>query len=277
MRSVQTLLCMVLVMFFIQTVTAQEGIDVVYMLNGDINKGKVTAINNETVGFVYSGETLAYTFKKSEINKIEFASGRTQVINEQPSKTTTLEAQLGAKGKLAVMPFTVVSNDESLNTTSMGEELQHYTIESIQKNTSGVTVLDPVTTNALLLKNGITKENIKSFMPAEIAKLIGVEFVVYGSGTINFKGTYSTGTNTTSYKDKEKSSDKDKKTSGRETNTNYNTTKTQYDTNVELIVYNDQGQDLYSVKRNAFGTSLDTYQGTVNYLVKRSPWGSKHK
>lgn len=44
-----------------------------------------------------------------------------------------------------------------------------------------VSFLDANTTNAILLKNNITKENIKSYTPAELAKLIGVDGLIMGT------------------------------------------------------------------------------------------------
>lgn len=59
----------------------------------------------------------------------------------------------------------------------MGEEVQHTTYDSFTKNTRGVEILDPMTTNALLLKNNLDANSIKTMLPQEVAKAIGVEFV----------------------------------------------------------------------------------------------------
>jgi hypothetical protein len=62
----------------INNLSAQDKNDVVFMLNGDKNEGKVVSVSGNTVKFKFHGEDLEYEFKKENINTIEFASGRTQ-------------------------------------------------------------------------------------------------------------------------------------------------------------------------------------------------------
>ncbi|MFC6860931.1 hypothetical protein [Zunongwangia atlantica] len=128
---------------------------------------------------------------------------------------------------------------------------------------------------SILLKNNLDPNSIKTMMPQKVAELLGVEFVVYGTANITFEGTRSYGSSSTTYKDK---TEKDKdKSSGKEFTSNSSSTVSNYDTAIELNIFSDTGSNLYSVSRNGFGNSLDTYDGTLNYLIKRSPWGSKNK
>ncbi|TRZ46105.1 hypothetical protein [Robertkochia solimangrovi] len=257
---------------------AQENVDKVYMLNGDVNEGTVKAIEASSITFIYKGETLEYTFEKAKISKIVFASGRTQVINEAAPAAATTTAPMGdSRNKLAVIPYVMISNEGSLTTREMSEDIQHTTVNSFKENTRGILIMDPMTTNALLLRNNLNAETIKTKLPQEVAKLLGVEFVVYGTANINFEGTSTFGSTSTTYKDKEKKEDKEKKSSGKEFSSTSTSTLTKYDTTIEMNIFNDQGQNLYNVKRNGFGSSLDQYQSTINYLVKRCPWGTKNK
>lgn len=258
-------------------VSAQDAVDKVFMLNGEVNEGTVKGIEDNSITFIYSGETLEYSFEKSKINKIVFSSGRTQVINKTATVSAVPVAALNSSNKLAVIPFTIISNEQSLTTDAMAEEIQHTTINSFMENTNGLIVVDPMTTNALLLKNNLNANTIKTKLPQEVAKLLGVEFVVYGTANINYEGTSSYGSTSTTYKDKEEREDRDKKSSGKEFSSTSASTTENYDTTIEMIVYNDQGRTVHSVKRNGFGSSLDKYQATINYLVKRTPWGTKYK
>ncbi|MEO1415536.1 MAG: hypothetical protein AAFW00_09670 [Bacteroidota bacterium] len=52
--------------------------------------------------------------------------------------------------------------------------------KSVQKDLT-VTVQDIVTTNALLAKQGITRENIHAYTPQEVAKLLKVDGVIMGN------------------------------------------------------------------------------------------------
>ena len=116
------------------------------MLDGKVNEGTVKAIEDSSITFVYSGESLEYSLEKSKINKIVFGSGRKQVFNEAvPAATAVPMATADSRNKLAVVPFTMISNESSLTTDAMAEEVQHTTINSFMDNTREVTFLDPMT------------------------------------------------------------------------------------------------------------------------------------
>ena len=265
-------------LFCNESAKAQDAVDKVYMLDGKVNEGTVKAMEDNAITFVYTGESLEYSLEKSKINKIVFGSGRTQVINEAAAPVTAAAvASANSRTKLVVLPFTMISNESSLTTDAMGEEIQHTTINSFMVNTRGLTILDPMTTNALLLKNNLSANTIKAKLPQEVAKLLGVEFVVYGTANINYEGTMTFGSTSTTYKDKDKRGSKDREKSGKEFSSSRSSTSDNYDTTIELSIYNDQGQTVHSVIRNGFGSSLDKYQATINYVVKRTPWGDKHK
>jgi len=77
-KLVIIILCFIGLTFSIQ---AQDSVDKVYKLGGEVLKGKVTGIKPDVIEFVYQGEDLKYEIAKSEISKIQFASGREQVFN----------------------------------------------------------------------------------------------------------------------------------------------------------------------------------------------------
>jgi hypothetical protein len=70
---------------------------------------------------------------------------------------------------------------------------------------------------------------------------------------------------------------KDTKASGRATTSNSAITTTNYDTRVALNIYTDQGSTYYAKSRNAIGNSMDSYTGTLDYLIKRTPFGTKSR
>ena len=75
-----------LIFFLSFSVTAQDSADTVIMMDGKERKGKVTAINDSEITFIFTGETLEYKIKRAEVNKIIFASGRTQLISKKATK-----------------------------------------------------------------------------------------------------------------------------------------------------------------------------------------------
>lgn len=268
----------VLFFFNIITLSAQDKVDTVIMSNGEKRAGKITAVKEDVVKFIYKGETLEYEFNKSEINKIEFASGRTEIITKSnSSEAASTSTASNRKGQIAILPFEFITNDSALNPDAMAEQLQNDSYLSIKQNTNGLQLQDPITTNSLLAKNGISHSNIKSKTPKEMAILLGVENVVYGMANVTNKGTSSYGSGVSTYNGKETDKKDNKKASGTVYNSNNSTTTINYDTKIGLNFYNDQGTSLYSESRNSFGTSFDAYHATINYLIKRCPFGTKIK
>lgn len=267
----------------ITTVSAQNKIDTVIMLNGEKKEGKVVSVKDDAIKFTYKGETLEYELKKSEINAIVFASGRTEVVNKglESQSVSAPTSSTGRKGKIAILPFEFITNDHSLNANSMAEQLQAESYLSVKENTHGLELQDPITTNSLLAKNNITLANLKSNSPTEMAALLGVENVLYGIATVTNKGTSSYGSGVSTYNDKEVQNKEGRKettkSSGSAYNSNNATTTINYETKINLNIYNDKGANLYSESRNSFGTGFDAYHATINYLIKRCPFGSKAK
>jgi len=259
---------------------AQDKVDSVYMINGQKNQGKVTAITSDAIKFIHKGESLEYEFKKSDINKIEFSSGRIEIINNI-TNTPSLSSPMDRKGKIAVLPFEYITNDPSLNGEALAEQLQSDCYISLKENTSKLDYQDPITTNSILIKEGISHSKINTKSPKEMAVLLGVEYVIYGKANVTNKGTstYGSGISTYDGKETEKKEGRKEKTksSGTVYSSNNGTTVTNYGTKIDLSFYNDQGNSVYSESRNSFGTGLDAYHATLNYLIKRTPFGSKSK
>jgi hypothetical protein len=140
-------------------------------------------------------------------------------------------------------------------------------------------VQDPLTTNRLLAKGNIDLNNAADVDPEALALVLGVEYVVFGSVNVLNEGSLSAGGAATTYKDKEKQNrdknNRDTKASGVAVTGTSAVTTTKYDTKVELNIYTDQGSPYYSKSRNAFGSGADSYSGTLDYLIKRTPFGTK--
>ncbi|MUP46187.1 hypothetical protein E0K83_10580 [Gramella sp. BOM4] len=277
MRNLKVILG--IIFLFVASISqAQE--DIVHMLNGEEKKGKVTAVNPDAISFVYTGEELVYELKKQNIHKIDFASGRTEVINQiqNTGSNTAINSKNTAadrKNKIAVLPFTIVSNNAALTTEGMMEEVQNTTASSIRQNTSQVILQDPSETNAILYENNIGEAEATKMRPAELAQLLGVEFIVIGSAKIDYTGSNTYGSSSTRYKDKEDKDRRSSKSSGKENTFSSSSSTENYSTNIMLKIFNDQGRNIYDVDRTGIGTNLDKYESTISYLIKRSPWGDK--
>ncbi|MFB6456358.1 hypothetical protein ACE38W_13890 [Chitinophaga sp. Hz27] len=254
------------------TVSAQTRNDIIFKTNGEQLAGKVTAINDAEVKFRYAGETLDYTIKKSDIQKIKFASGREEVYNQPaivngaPAATTPDDgAPIGdPHNKVAILPFSF-TRDGVLQPDEVSQEVQNEVYNLLSKHAGVYQIMQPRLTVVMLNKAGINKNTFMNYTMDEICKKLGVEYILSGSITVNATSVSHTGTS--SYDEKGKNGDN--KSSG--SSTNYSTSKQNFKTRVDMKVYNDKGVSIYNQNRQAFWNEDDSYKDAVEYLLKRSP------
>lgn len=256
---------------------SQTKSDILVMQNGEKKTGKVVSVGDRSIKFVHSGETLEYEFKKDDINKIEFASGRVELISESSNKAMATEKPATAqpvstpeqrKNKIAVLPFEIVSNEAGLTTESMSKQVQAACINALRERGPIQTIQDPMVTNSILAKHDISAQNLAINTPQEWAELLGVEYVIMGTYSIENKGTTSSGSGYVTSDSKTKDEEKKKTTTYGSGTTS---TSTNYDTHVSLKIYNDAGNPVFSETRSpAFG-SIDSYNPALKHLMKRVP------
>lgn len=252
---------------------SQDKTDVIVMLNGEEKKGQVVAINENDITFIYSNETLKYEIKKSEISKIIFASGRTQEFSKQPSAVTAtpLSNASDRKGKMAVVPFLIITNMDSVDKDAISRQIQSDCSNIIKQESPMIDVIDVRIVNATLAKNNITVNDLQNMLPNELAELLGVEHVVLGSYEIENTGTRTTGSSVSTYKTKKD----DNRRKGTEVSSGSSTTTDTFNSKITIDIYNDKGSSIYSATRKPFVAGLDKYHSTISYLIKRAPFGSK--
>jgi len=250
--------------------------DVVVKLNGDQLNGDVLEVSDSSIRFTYTGEKLVYTIKKSEILKIQFASGRVETINAPAANVQAAAAvpenNEDRRNKVAILPFSFIKDGQPA-AQEVSDEIQNELFAMLGKHSGVYTVLSPRATNVKLNKAGITKANILNYTMAEICQVVGAEYVIDGMITQN--RTTQTNYANTSYNDKTKQNDNsdDKKTSGYASSSS--TSVQNYQTTMDMKIYNDKSDIIYNQNRKAFWNTGDAYKNTMEYLIKRSPLYSK--
>ena len=243
---------------------AQESFDKLTMLNGEEHVGQVVAIDEHNIEFVHKNESLHYTYAKADINKIQFASGRIEIINKaQAAAASGANVSLqDHHNKVAVLPFTYMSSDGA-HDDQMEKKVQSDCYTLMTKYASEFNLQDPITTNATLIKHNVNSSNIDGFTPAELCNILGVEYVVMGTVTVRY-------TSTTNYSGSSKTSEQknDKKRSY--TSTSSSSTDN-FQTQVDMKMYSDQGQNIYANAHTSFWMTEDAYTLTLQWLLKRSP------
>lgn len=262
----------------------EEKTDVILKINGDELSGKVSEIGDSDVKFTYQGEDLIYSIKKADILKITFASGRIEFFNKPPlssekkaeeapaSSNGTVQQPSGAgledhHNKVAILPFSFLKDNQDAG-AEMGYKVQDDVFNYLNKHAAGLTIIDPRTTNALLVKKGITKETIRGVTMDEICNILGVEYVVDGGITQNrvaqtTSGYGSANASTTYNNNKDKT-----KVSG----SNYSASYQYYSTHVSINVYTDKNDNIYNqTRRGLINTTDGSYDSPLEYLLKRCP------
>ncbi|ACU59548.1 hypothetical protein [Chitinophaga pinensis] len=251
--------------------------DVIVRSNGDILNGEVHEITDSTIRFTYSGEKLVYTIKKSDILKITFASGRTEAFNNMAPQASSTQsapapqpqaAMEDTRNKVAILPFSFVKDGQNL-AEEVSEEVQNECYAMLGKHAGVHTLMSPRATNVALNKAGINRSNIKNYSMSELCQILGVEYVI--DGMISQNRTTQTNYGTTSYSDKSK--DDDKKKSG--TASTYSTNVQNYQTVMDMKIYNEKSEIIYNQNRKAFWQTEDAYKNTLEYLIKRCPLYTK--
>jgi len=261
--------CLAVAVCSIIYLQAQQKFDTVYMKNSDVNVGSITAINDGSINFTYKGETLGYTFKKNDIVKIVFSSGRTENINN-PDAVHINKSTASHHNNVAVLPFAYINPNQETN-IEMGYKVQEECYTILSNKASALTIQDPSTTNALLGKAGVSFDNVRNFTLAELCDILGVEYVVKGTISANITSTTSTGS--ASYDAKTKDGTSKGSSTSKSTGNVYASGSTQdnFKTSVLMEIYTDEGKKIYGQDRTSFWTTVDAYKSTLQYLLKKCP------
>ena len=267
---------------------ADKKADVVFKANGDELKGNVVEITDDDIRFKYTGEQVVYTFKKTDIQKITFASGRTETYsnitstNSNPTApvqnavsatpvaipATTIEDR---RNKVAILPFSFLKDGQNLPQEA-GDEVQNQCFTLLSQHSGAYTVVSPRATNVILAKSGIDKSNIVKYTMAEICQMLGVEYVVDGIVNQHNTSQSSSGNKSYDFKKGDKKSNSDKMSGSSSYSTNVSQ---EYETFTTINIYNDKSENIYSQRRKALFSTVGAYKNTLGYLLKRSPLYAK--
>jgi hypothetical protein len=274
-------LLLILAMLFSINALAQtptnDKVDVILKLNGDEMKGKITKINDTDLTFIYSGETLEYTIKKADILKITHASGRVETINQPPLPSDIRKNdQVVMKGspvehhnRIAILPFHFLIENQP-GAEEIGLSAQQDTYGFLSQHSAGYTLLDPRTTNALLVKAGVTKDNITGFTMNDLCNILAVEYLIDGTVKQNksSQSSYSSDNASTNVK----RNGNDKVTKVNSYGSTFSNAEQRYDVSVSLSIYTDTNASIYNQSHKAFFSNTDGgYNSPLQYLLKRSP------
>ena len=249
--------------------------DVLYKTTGEALNGKVIRVTDTSVSFVYTGEAAEYVINRADIQKIVHASGRVETFgaasaapSRQPDPVSMTASPADHHNKIAILPFSFLIERQA-GAPEMGYQAQNDAYSFLIKHTAGYTILDTRSTNAVLLKAGVTRDKMMAYTMKEICDMLGVEYVL--DGTVTLTKGYQTSSSSSSADAKVKR-DGDQVKGVNASTYNYSDSAQRYETSVSLNIYMDNNASIYNQSHKAFLTSTDAdYKSPLEYLLKRSP------
>lgn len=239
--------------------------DTLMMMNGEVKHGKIVAMATDAVSFVHSGEALEYALKKGDIQKITFASGRTEVFTTPLANADNYPPVV--HNLIAVLPFKYRSVGEPLEQiNATKEKLQDDTYSYLSKRNGLYRFQDPQTTNALLIRRGIDENSIKAYTFDELCKILGTEYIVQGGLSRSTKESVSSAETKTINRDRDRDRERE-----RQNKASHTVVERDYQNEVSILIYNHQNEKVFDNHRTALLTEENSYKDALFYMLKRCP------
>lgn len=176
-----------------------------------------------------------------------------------------------AENKVAILPITYVGEGNDIKLDEMRYRLQNIAYDYLRSDAMELKFQDPAETNALLRKNGVNESNFREFTPKELAGILKVEYILTGMISQEFVGEATvTHTNRRDY-DRRHDNRRHYRNNNRRQTTGYSRTTQQLSTHIDLDIYNDKGENIFSKSRRSILSGVDAYKYGIQYLLKRSP------
>lgn len=176
-----------------------------------------------------------------------------------------------AENRVAILPINYIGDGNEVKMDEMRYRLQGLAHQFLRKEAVELKFQDPAETNAMLLKHGVTEQNIRQFLPAELADYLQVEYVLTGTVTEEFGSVITHHNNEVRRNTRANNYPYDRRVRVRETRTGSSTSTQSINTMIELNIYNDRGEKIFGRERKSLLSDAGTYKVGLHYLLKRSP------
>lgn len=183
--------------------------DIIMTTDGQILQVKVTKVTDNIISFNYPGESVTNEIQSTGVNKIVFASGRTQNFGgtvsdtaqvektPQPPASKTPEQQTSStfadymkpestittptftKNTMAIIPVKFMKDGTYDKMLSRDATDHIVTLTTQNTGTSGIQILGKEEAIQKLLTAGINYEKLRSSSPQELRKVLGTEYLLY--------------------------------------------------------------------------------------------------
>ncbi|HSI69270.1 MAG TPA: hypothetical protein VK941_03490 [Gillisia sp.] len=189
-------LIFILSFFFCANLFAQQNDlknDIIVTTEGEFLQVKVIKVGADLLTYSYPGESAVYELKPDGINKIVFASGRTQNFNSANAAIINgsgmsdalmppvVETPKFLENTLAIVPLEFEQNGSYEK--NLASEATDYIMDltSRQAKNKGIDVLPKDKAVEKLLEAGINYNDLRQSSPASLREVMGTEYILYVS------------------------------------------------------------------------------------------------
>lgn len=189
-------LIFVLSFFFCANLFAQQNDlknDIIVTTDGQFLQVKVIKVGADLLTFSYPGESVVYELKPDGINKIVFASGRTQNFNSTNAATINGSGMSDSlvppavktpgfvENTLAIVPLEFEQNGSFEK--NLASEATDYMMDltSGQAKNHGIEVLPKDKAIEKLLEAGINYNDLRQSSPDRLREVMGTEYILFVS------------------------------------------------------------------------------------------------
>jgi len=246
----------------------EEKVDKILLNDGHVMQGEVIKQDDAVLTFIPSGKSDEKMIALADVTRIDYSDGKVWEVSFGNLEEGTIDwdAKMAMyKNKIGVLPFVYQDDYNEDVPRSKSLEVQLNCIKDIERVNSSVQMIPLDSVNARLDRNNINWRNIGKYMPAEIADIVGAEYVVYGKvivtplGDKEAKKPDSFGTENQTIDNPQ----------GRREGTSINPKR--FETIVSLNVFNILGETVFSNAHESFWQTPDAYHINLDYLVNQSP------
>lgn len=170
--------------------------DIIFTTNGQLLQVKVTKVTDGAISFVYPGEIVVNEITPAKLEKIVFASGRTQnfggnsgeviIAKENPGDTSAFMEQTPMvptyeENQVSIVPLDFKRNGKYDKT--LANKATEYVIGlmSGKANTQGIKVLEMGKAIERLVDSGFSYEKLRQSSPEQLRDALETEYILFVS------------------------------------------------------------------------------------------------
>lgn len=180
------------------------------------------------------------------------------------AQTSIADRSTRSENRVAILPMTYMNDGNQFRSDEMRYRLQNIAYLYLKGESMELRFQDPAQTNAILIRKGVNENNFRQFTPAELAEMLHVQYVLIGTVSQESIGT--------STHDHSRRVDREYRRGRYERETSWHGhTREQFNTYIDLSVYNNEGDQIFSRSRRSILSTPDAYRNGLEYLLKRTP------